>query len=474
MSLPKPTSLVAEKAVRLLRRSGAGVNSCALARELLTLITDDEAAAYKLLFATFGGDPRLTYENGLWRTDGDTPETAPADQESAEEFVPDRVLVFIDGARSDPTLPYELTVAAALRLHGDEVIGACGGDTVEGAYGDRLRRAMLELLDGAIPVTHATRAATRALEQWLGEPLHATISLRRLGRERVGLPLNHDLEQLVARLGLDWREAEDPLEMADTLDRCLEALRRSGEPLNMLRDGIQQGIQPIDWSRFAFNREFLRHIPAVAGTYRFYDKEGSLTYVGKSKNLQKRVSSYFREDQRRPARVQRLLDATHRIEYEAAGSELEAMLREAEQIRRDAPSANVQVQLHPQQRRSGRLHSILILEPAAAPDVLLAFVIRHRRLIGRIAIGPRGGGLALIQRLLDDHFFETSSGPTTIESGPDLDVELVARWLAKNRDRAVAFDPTDLASSEEVIDRLRWFLKNGSPFDPDGAPIDRR
>ncbi len=58
--------------------------------------------------------------------------------------------------------------------------------------------------------------------------------------------------------------------------------------------------------------------------------------------------------------------------------------------------------------------------------------------------------------------------------GPDLDVEVVVRWLAENRDRVVAFDPTDLQTSQEVIDRLRWFLTRGSPFDPDGLPIHSR
>jgi len=45
------------------------------------------------------------------------------------------------------------------------------------------------------------------------------------------------------------------------------------------------------------------------------------------------------------------------------------------------------------------------------------------------------------------------------------------RWLAASRDRAVAFDPTTLQSSQEVVDRLRWFLGQGSPFDDDGTPI---
>jgi hypothetical protein len=464
MSHPKPISLLAERAVRYLRKTGRTADSLTLARELLSIKTRDEPNARRLLETGFGGDPWTT-------TEVPAQEPSPTVADSPE---PERVLVYIKGFRADPTQPFQIKTVSALRLAGEEVIGACGGDPIEGPYGNRLRTAMLELLDGAIPVTHATPAAQRALEHWLDEPLSAPISLRRLGRDRVGLALNHSLEDLVARLGLDWREGDDPLEMADTVDACLIALRRPDEPLQSLREGAAHGIKPIDWSNYAFNREFLRRIPRVAGTYRFYDNGGELLYVGKSKNLQQRVGSYFREEHRRTERVQRLIDRVHRIEYEAAGSDLEAMLREAEQIRRDVPSANVQRKIHQRRGRAERLRSILILESAAPPHVLRAFLIRDARLIDRVPIGPRGGGLARIRRALDDHYFSTPSGPSRIDDGPDLDVEIVVRWLASNRDSVVAFDPTDLKTSHEVIERLRWFLSNGSPFDPDGAPILKR
>jgi hypothetical protein len=166
--------------------------------------------------------------------------------------------------------------------------------------------------------------------------------------------------------------------------------------------------------------------------------------------------------------VQRLLDRLRRIEYEHSGSELEAMLREAEQIRRDSPQQNVQREIHSRSGRAARLRSILILVPAEEPYVLRAYLIHRGRLIERVGIGPRGGGLARIERLLDDHFFFVRDGPTVV-TGPDLDVEVVVRWLAAHRDRAVAFDPTELRSSREVTDRLRWFLGQGTPFDPDGG-----
>jgi len=473
MSHPKPVSLLAERALRYLRKAEQPTDSRKLAKALLSTTTTDETAARQLLETAFSGDTRLIYAKGCWTAaSGDPASTDPIARTETDE--PDRVLVFFSGTRSDVTQPYVLKTVAALRLRGDEVLGACGGDAVDEPHGKRLCRAMREILDGAIPVVHAPRFALRALEEWIGEPLSAPISLRRLGRERVGLPSNHDLEDLVARLGLEWREGDDPLDMADALDSCLTALRRPEEELQSLRGGALRGVKPIDWSRYAFNREFLRRIPRTPGTYRFYDDQGNLQYVGKSKNLYQRIGSYFREDLKRSERVQRLIDGVHRIEYQATGSDLEAMLREAEQIREDHPEANVQRNIRNRHGRAERLRAILILEPAAPPHVLRAFLIREGRLIDRVPIGPRGGGLARIRRVLDNHFFSSPSGPVPLNDGPDLDVEIVVRWLAANRDRVVAFDPTDLKASREVIERLRWFLNQGSPFDPDGSPIVNR
>ena len=460
--MPSPVSLIAERAVRLLRGCDEPVDSVRLAHELLATSTQDEPTARRVLEAAFCGDPRLLYDHGAWALT--TLRPAESDPE------PDRALLFIEGGREVRGEPYRLTGVAALRLSDDEVVSACGGDVTAGPSGRRLRRAVRKILDGAVPIMHEPPGAMRALEEWLDEPLAAPISLRRLAQARLGCAAGHDLEQLVARLGLPWRETKDPLELADTLDACLEALRRPDERLFDLRAEMGDGATPIDWSRYAFNREFLRHAPRVAGTYRFFDAQDNLIYVGKSKNLNRRLGSYFRDSGRRSARVQKLIDAVHRIEYEAVGSDLEALLREAESIRRDRPQHNVQRHIAPRAGRAGRLHSILILEPAEPPLVLRAFLIRQGRLLERVGIGPRGGGLRRIQRVLEDRFFSVPSGPTPAQ-GPDLDVELVVRWLAENRDRAVAFDPTELPNSQEVVDRLRWFLAQGSPFDPEGGPV---
>lgn len=466
MSLPRPISLVAERAVRYLRDHSPPIDSKRLAAAVLALKTADQLSARRVLETAFAGDPRLVFRPGGWELSA---EVTASRHDPAHRAEPDRVLILLQGRRAVPGKPYELLNLSILRLRGNEVLGACGGDTPPGKPGDQLREAILEILTGATILVHDPPGSLRAFEAWLGEDLVAPISLRRLAQVRLGLPANHELETLVARTGLMWRASDDPLDQADVLDDCLKALRRPEESLEDLKLASSRGgVRPIDWSRYAFDRTFLRGVPRVPGTYRFYDSDENMLYVGKSKNLHRRLASYFREGLTRSGRVQELLDRLHRIDYDATGSELEAILREAEEIRHKHPRRNVQRNVR--EGRRARLRSILILEPAEPPHILRAYLIHEGRLVGRVGIGPRGGGLQRIERVLHDYFFFGPDGPTPAV-GPDLDVELVVRWLATARDRVVAFDPTSLRAPREVVTRLRWFLGQKSPFDTDGDPI---
>ena len=467
-TLPRPISLVAERAVRYLREHTQPVDSRSLASAVLSIETADQPAARRVLQTAFAGDPRLACSPKGWELAPGASDARRA-KSGAQLIEPDRVLIILQGRKSVPGKRYELLNVSMLRLRGNNVLGACGGDTPPGQSGNQLRDAILEILTGATIVVHDPPGALRAFETWLGEDLVSPISLRRLAQVRLGLPANHALESLVARLGLMWRASDEALDQADVLDDCLRALHRPGESLDDLRLASSRGgVRPIDWSRYAFDRPFLRRVPRTPGTYRFYDSDENLLYVGKSKNLHQRLATYFREGLTRSPRVQELLDRLRRIDYDASGSELEAILREAELIRRKNPRRNVQRHVH--EGRGKRLRSILIIEPAEPPHILRAFLIHEGRLVGRIGIGPRGGGLQRIERVLHDYFFFAPDGPTS-PAGPDLDVELVVRWLATARDRVVAFDPTSLRSPREVVTRLRWFLDQGSPFDPEGDPI---
>lgn len=465
----RPASLLAEKAVRYLKDRQRPVASRRIVQDLLSTRSGSETDATALLENLFAGDPRLSYVDEGWVQTGENSGqvlTAPGDE-------PARVLALLLGDRNNETGRWELRQVLMVRVRGDLTVSACGGDLVGGAEADHLRQSILETLDQAVLVVHDPPGSLSQFETWLGAPVGTPVSLRALARDRLGLRASHTLEDLAAHLKLSWRETGDPLDMAEVLDQSLQCLRQPQESLEALQEASSPDRTVIRWSRLNFDREFLRSLPRSPGIYRFLGRNGELLYIGKSGNLHRRLASYFSHRSARSERVRSLLQDLYDIQVEPAGSDLEAMLQEAARIRSDNPSRNRQREIHPRAGLSSRLRSILIIEPATPPAVLNIYLIRDGRLLRKAPIGPRGGGIKQVQRTLEDHFFIAAAGPTPV-TGPDVDVEVVARWLAANRERAVAFDPTDFSAAEDVTDRLRWFLANGSPYDSDGNPIFTR
>ena len=71
-------------------------------------------------------------------------------------------------------------------------------------------------------------------------------------------------------------------------------------------------------------RKILPTLPEAPGCYKYIGQEGTIIYVGKAKNLRRRVSSYFQRDV--PSSKTRLLVRQIRgIEYVVVGSEAEAL-----------------------------------------------------------------------------------------------------------------------------------------------------
>lgn len=88
----------------------------------------------------------------------------------------------------------------------------------------------------------------------------------------------------------------------------------------------------------------IRHsIPEEAGVYRYYDIDKKLLYVGKAKNLRKRVSSYFTNKRFDSARIKMLVAKIETIEYTLVSNEQDALLLENSLIKEFQPKYNVQL-----------------------------------------------------------------------------------------------------------------------------------
>lgn len=85
---------------------------------------------------------------------------------------------------------------------------------------------------------------------------------------------------------------------------------------------------------------FLKHLGSSPGVYRMLDKKGEIIYVGKAKNLKKRVSSYFNR-QHDDAKTQSLVENIVSIEVTLTLSEKEALILESTLIKQHRPRYNI-------------------------------------------------------------------------------------------------------------------------------------
>jgi len=84
----------------------------------------------------------------------------------------------------------------------------------------------------------------------------------------------------------------------------------------------------------------IKNLPNKAGVYQYYDKNKSLLYVGKAKNLKKRVSSYFKKKQEH-GKTRVLISKIQDIKYIVVATEMDALLLENNLIKKYQPKYNV-------------------------------------------------------------------------------------------------------------------------------------
>lgn len=87
--------------------------------------------------------------------------------------------------------------------------------------------------------------------------------------------------------------------------------------------------------------EKLKNLPQLPGSYIFKDKNGNVIYVGKAKNLKSRVGSYFKIDFESGTKTSALVRKINDLEFIEVGSEFEALILEAELIKKYKPHYNI-------------------------------------------------------------------------------------------------------------------------------------
>src|SRR5688572_21747777 len=119
-------------------------------------------------------------------------------------------------------------------------------------------------------------------------------------------------------------------------------------------------------------RTFVKTLPPSPGVYRMLDEAGEVVYVGKARNLKARVTNYTRPDGL-DVRLQKMIAVTRSMEFVRTETEAEALLLEANLIKRLKPRFNVLL------RDDKSFPYILIATDHEAPELMKHRGVRRRK-----------------------------------------------------------------------------------------------
>ncbi|MGJ5153765.1 excinuclease ABC subunit UvrC [Bradyrhizobium sp. HKCCYLR1023] len=211
--------------------------------------------------------------------------------------------------------------------------------------------------------------------------------------------------------------ADLPPETIDTPDLDPAASAADEDDDGRLPELAEESLEAVGEGPLAIGHAAIenavRLAPTSPGVYRMLNAAHDVLYVGKAKNVKKRLSSYARANAPLPARILRMIAATVTVEIVSTTTETEALLLEANLIKQLKPRFNVQL------RDDKSFPYILITGDHWAPQILKHRGAQSRpgRYFGPFAsAGAVNRTITALQRAFlirscTDSFFESRTRP---------------------------------------------------------------
>ena len=114
-------------------------------------------------------------------------------------------------------------------------------------------------------------------------------------------------------------------------------------PDNETSEETFQGLSELDDRKPAESRlkQIVLSLPEKPGVYQYFNKEGTIIYVGKAVNLKRRVSSYFNKNHQHNLKTRILVSQICDLKYVVVESEQDALLLENALIKKHQPKYNI-------------------------------------------------------------------------------------------------------------------------------------
>tara|TARA_R110002124_G_scaffold227889_1_gene393151 strand:- start:50964 stop:52343 length:1380 start_codon:yes stop_codon:yes gene_type:complete len=199
-------------------------------------------------------------------------------------------------------------------------------------------KRIIEITEGCILVAHNAKFDNRILTtefDRLGYEFDLnTLCTVELSKKLIPDLPSYSLGKLVRRLGIplsDRHRAQGDAKATVSLFKLLLSKDTSKEIIqSLVRKDPKRQLEPklID---------IIQEAPTSTGVYYMHREDGSIIYIGKSKNIKKRLTQHFTNDNRKSKKIQLEVAA---VTYEETGNDLIAQLKECEEIKQNKPIYN--------------------------------------------------------------------------------------------------------------------------------------
>ena len=201
-----------------------------------------------------------------------------------------------------------------------------------------IAKRIIEMTEDCIIVAHNASFDYRILRtefNRLGyDYIKPTLCTVELSQKLISGQLSYSLGKLVRALGIPvtdrHRASGDAMATVKLFKMLLEKDVKKEILISLIKAEIKKGLSPK-------LLDIVESLPSKTGIYYVHNEKGDLIYIGKSRNIKKRVNQQFTGSTGKSKKIQREVFA---VTYEETGNELIALLKESEEIKINKPIYN--------------------------------------------------------------------------------------------------------------------------------------
>jgi len=199
-------------------------------------------------------------------------------------------------------------------------------------------KRIVEITEDCIVVAHNAEFDYRILKtefKRLGFPFkRETLCTVELSQKLMPEMESYSLGKLTRALGIPVSDRHRANGDAMATVKLFKLLLNKDNSKQIITDNVKAHVT----SKMSENHlQIVEGLPAITGVYYMHDEHGQIIFIGKSKNIKHRVNQHLTNTNSKSKKLQLLLRS---VTYEATGSELVAVLKESEEIKRNRPKFN--------------------------------------------------------------------------------------------------------------------------------------